>query len=140
MYLQKILENDYRFINNLEYKFKSKLKLIYNNSTIDNDNILDSIPASIDITNIYNHNISTFEKKNQSSKTPNINIQINKSNINESNINDSNINEKYKELKNKYKNHLIEEYNFNELISNNISDNNNKLLILKDMLLKLSSK
>ena len=134
-YLQKILENDSRFINNKEYKFKSKLKLIYNNSIINNDNISHPIPDEIDITNIYNQTIHKIKNKLQPSKTSN--IQINDSKMDNKY---KKLENEYKELENDFKDHLIKEYNYNENMDNNLNELINKSLIIKDILLKLSSK
>lgn len=139
-YIQKLLENDKRFINNEEYKFKYKIKSIINNIESEDDPIYDDL--KIDITNLYNPN---DKKKYIAMENNYIDILNKYTNLKDITLKD--LSKKYTDVQNNYTNlhgkyTTLKTFN-NELakkLYDNIMTNNEKLLLIKDLLLKLSSK
>ena len=153
-YIQKLLENDKRFINNEEYKFKYKIKSLINSIQLEDDPIYDDL--KIDITNLYNSNDKKKYADLQNKYTDMLNKYTTLKDITLKDLtnNYTDILNKYTTLKNttvkdltNNNTDILDKYNklkkstkeFHTKIYNHLVLNNNKLLILKDMLLKLSS-
>ena len=159
-YIQRLLENDKRFIDNEEYKYKYKIKSLINNIQLEDDPIYDDL--KIDITNLYNHNKKKKYTDLQNKYTDMLNKYTTLKDITLKDLtnNYTDILNKYTTLKNttvkdttnnenttnngdilnKYNKLKKSTNNFYKIIYERLLRNNKKLLFLKDLLLQLSSK